>query len=64
MLLTPEITTTNKDLNIANLYYKGYSVLRYAISIDFDSQILFNILDGKYCSKELITIKDTVKIFE
>jgi hypothetical protein len=64
MLLTPEITETNKDLNIANLYYKGYSVLRYAISIDFDSQILYNILNDKYCSKELITIKDPVKIFE
>jgi hypothetical protein len=59
-LLTPEINEKNKEFNIANLYYKGMSVLRYAIEVDYDPAALFNILSDKYCSKELLTIRDPV----
>ena len=57
-MLTPEINETNKELNISNLFYKGKSVLRYAIEVDYDPAVLYNILQDKYCSKELLTTRD------
>lgn len=36
------------------------SVLRYAIEIGYDHEVLYNILSEKYCSKELLTVRDPV----
>ena len=59
-LLMPEINLELNQVDVTNLYYKGMSVLRYAIEINFDVAVLENLMSYKNCSKELITIKDPV----
>ncbi|CAF0712961.1 unnamed protein product [Brachionus calyciflorus] len=58
-LLTPEI----KDLKISQhdiscLYYKGMSFLRYSMENNLNVEKIEDRMDLKYCSKELITVKD------
>ena len=78
-ILTPEIylndknTTTkiatinnnnNKNqLDISQLYYKGMSILRYAIQVNLDVDILKLLITPKFCSRELITVRDPVNNF-
>lgn len=58
-LLTPE-STDQKQPCITNLFYKGLSVLRYAIEMGNSIDIIETLMDCKYCLRELITIRDPV----
>ena len=61
-LITPVIDDPKKP-NIANLFYKSSSVLRYCISIGVNIDVLESIMNPKYCGKELITVRDAVRSF-
>ena len=49
--------------DISCLYYKGMSFLRYAMNVNLDVDTLRTLLSSKYCSNELLTVKDPVKKF-
>lgn len=59
-LMTPEVAHTGHGLDISQIYYRGKSFLRYAIEIELDLQTLEMFLSTRYCSNELITVKDPV----
>lgn len=61
-LLTPEIDD-HKKVDISNLFYKGYSVLRYSMEVRTNIDIIETIMNKKFCSKDLITIRDPVSLF-
>ncbi len=56
-LLTPE-KINKKQLDISCLFYKGQSVLRYSLEVNVNKNVLEEIMKAKYCSKELITVRD------
>ncbi len=57
-LLTPERTLDNKQISISSLFYRGFSALRYSLEIDLNISALEEIMQAKYCSKEIITTRD------
>ena len=66
---TTTIATINNNnnnknqLDISQLYYKGMSILRYAIQVNLDIDILKFLITPKFCSRELITVRDPVNNF-
>ena len=62
-LITPKAQLETNRADISYLYYKGMSLLRYALEINLDLSTIKNLLNFENCSKELITVKDPVNIF-
>ena len=60
-MLTPEVDP--KQRNISDLFYKGSSVLRYAIELNLPVETIETLMQSKYCSKELITVRDSVSSY-
>ena len=50
----------NSKLDISHLFYKGMTFLRYGIEIGLDVESLELLMSSKYCSLDLITVKDPV----
>ena len=58
--ITPEANTI---CDVSHLFYRGMSFLRYSIEIGVDVDILEYLLDVKYSSRDVLTVKDPVNIF-
>ena len=58
-MLTPELKDPKQSC-ISNLFYKGLSVLRYAIEMNVGVDIIENFIDPKYCRRELVSLRDPV----
>lgn len=57
--LTPEIKNLNSSqIDISKLFYRGMSFLRYSMEKSFDIKLIEWLMSAKFCSKELITLKD------
>lgn len=58
-LITPkaDLVQLNK-VDISHLYYKGMSLLRYALEINLNISTLKDLLQAENSSKELITVRD------
>ncbi|RNA35635.1 serine threonine- phosphatase 6 regulatory ankyrin repeat subunit A-like, partial [Brachionus plicatilis] len=58
-LLTPEIKNLGpSQIDISKLYYRGMSLLRYAIENNFEIKLIEWLMSPEYCRNELLTLKD------